>query len=148
MNAGLGTLDHDLPTLRALRDLVRLAHTLGSRIAARFSTGNILLLVITHPSITFLRIFAPKLVRYRKHFQIENDNLGLFLRDVRKRAHVSQVELASRLEVPQSFVSKYERGERRLELVEFVMVCGMLDLDPADTLRKFVISAPSAVRRD
>jgi transcriptional regulator with XRE-family HTH domain len=31
-------------------------------------------------------------------------------------------ELARRLRVPQSFVSKYERGERRLELAEAILI--------------------------
>lgn len=107
-----------------------------------------LLLVITHLRITLLRIFADSPVRYRKQFQAENENLGLFLRDVRKRAHISQVELAQKLDVPQSYVSKYERAERRLEIVEFVMVCQQLELDPVETLRQFLTSDPSAFQRD
>lgn len=87
-------------------------------------------------------------MRYRKLFQAENENLGLFLRDVRKRAHVSQVELAKRLDVPQSFVSKYERAERRLEIVEYVMVCRHLKIDPVRVLADFLTSDPSAFQRD
>ena len=82
-------------------------------------------------------------MRYRKLFQSENDNLGLFLRGVRKRAHISQVELASKLEVPQSYVSKFERGERRLEIVEFVMVCRHLSVDPVSLLAEFLQSDPN-----
>src|SRR5215469_4373107 len=37
----------------------------------------------------------------------------------RKSAGLTQTDLAVRLKRPQSFVSKYERGERRLDLVEF-----------------------------
>jgi len=33
--------------------------------------------------------------------------------------HVTQRELASRLGKPQSFVSEYERGQRRVDVVEF-----------------------------
>jgi transcriptional regulator with XRE-family HTH domain len=40
----------------------------------------------------------------------------------RKDAGWTQVELAYRLKRPQSFVSKYERGERRLDVVEFIEV--------------------------
>ena len=95
-----------------------------------------------------LGIFASRQVRYRKLFQSENDNLGLYLRDVRKRAHISQVELSAKLEVPQSFVSKYERGERRLEIIEFVMVCQHIGIDPAETLAKFLTSDPATFQRD
>lgn len=40
----------------------------------------------------------------------------------RKAADLTQAELAERLSKPQSFVSKYERGERRLDVIEFVYV--------------------------
>ena len=87
-------------------------------------------------------------MRYRKLFQAENDSLGLFLRDVRKRAHISQVELAASLEEPQSYVSKYERGERRLEIGGFVLVCRRLGGDPVETLGRFFTSDPAAFQRD
>ncbi len=54
----------------------------------------------------------------------------------RKSAKLSQVELASRLERPQSFVSKYERGERRLDVIEFREVALALGVDPIRLLRK------------
>ena len=47
----------------------------------------------------------------------------------RKRAGLSQQEVASRLGLPQSFVSKYERGERRLDVVELVDVCVAIGTD-------------------
>lgn len=40
------------------------------------------------------------------------------LRELRRRAGLTQVEVAGRLDVPQSFVSKYESGERRLDVIE------------------------------
>lgn len=40
------------------------------------------------------------------------------LRDLRRGAGLTQVEVATRLDVPQSFVSKYESGERRLDVIE------------------------------
>ncbi len=44
--------------------------------------------------------------------------LCLLLRELRRGAGLTQVEVAARLEVPQSFVSKYESGERRLDVIE------------------------------
>ena len=49
----------------------------------------------------------------------------------RVAAGMSQVELAARLRRPQSFVSKYEGGERRLDVVEFVEVTQAIGCDPA-----------------
>lgn len=45
------------------------------------------------------------------------------LRDIRIEAGLRQVDLAARLGLPQSFVSKCESGERRLDLLELEQVC-------------------------
>lgn len=56
------------------------------------------------------------------------------LREIRKEAGLSQLELAARLKMPQSFVSKYEAGERRLDILELRVICSALDI----SLRAFV----------
>tara|TARA_R100001480_G_scaffold32077_3_gene43410 strand:- start:676 stop:990 length:315 start_codon:yes stop_codon:yes gene_type:complete len=56
------------------------------------------------------------------------------LRKIRKDAGLRQDDVAERLGRPQSFVSKYESGERRLDILELYDVCGALGL----TLSKFV----------
>lgn len=48
----------------------------------------------------------------------------------RKDRGLTQAELSSRLNRPQSFVSKYERGERRLDVIEFAQVARALGVDP------------------
>lgn len=48
----------------------------------------------------------------------------------REKAGLTQFEVSTRLSRPQSFVAKYEGGERRLDVVEFVQVCIALDIDP------------------
>ena len=55
----------------------------------------------------------------------------------RKGAGLTQAELSSRLNRPQSFVSKYERGERRLDVVEFAGVARALGVDPIKFLAQF-----------
>ncbi len=59
------------------------------------------------------------------------------LRKVRLDAGFRQEDLAKRLQVPQSFVSKYESGERRLDFCEVQQVCEALDISLADFVRLF-----------
>jgi transcriptional regulator with XRE-family HTH domain len=47
----------------------------------------------------------------------------------RLAADLSQEEVARRLKRPQSFVSKYESGERRLDVIELIEVCEVLGAD-------------------
>lgn len=54
----------------------------------------------------------------------------------RHDAGMTQWDLAKRLGKPQSFVSKVEAGERRLDVVEFVEIARILDLDPADAINE------------
>ncbi|HZT29203.1 MAG TPA: helix-turn-helix transcriptional regulator [Bryobacteraceae bacterium] len=58
------------------------------------------------------------------------------LAEERKKVGLTQHELAARLKRPQSFVSKYERGERRLDVVEFAAVARALGIDPIRFLRR------------
>lgn len=53
----------------------------------------------------------------------------------RNSAGLTQSQVADRLGRPQSFVSKFERGERRLDVIEFLEVCRQLDTDPYQLLR-------------
>jgi transcriptional regulator with XRE-family HTH domain len=56
--------------------------------------------------------------------------------DARKDKGLTQQDVAFRLKRPQSFVSKYERGERRLDVVEFLEVADALAIDPHKLLRE------------
>jgi len=47
-----------------------------------------------------------------------NQILQNMLKNLRKHANLTQLELAELLDKPQSYVSKYESGERRLDLIE------------------------------
>jgi transcriptional regulator with XRE-family HTH domain len=53
----------------------------------------------------------------------------------RKDAGLTQHELAKRLRRPQSFVAKYEGGERRIDVVEFVTICRAIGANPAKLLK-------------
>ncbi len=54
----------------------------------------------------------------------------------RQAAALTQQDLAEKLGKPQSFVSKFERGERRLDVVEFLDVCRALEADALAILEK------------
>lgn len=59
------------------------------------------------------------------------------LRYIRKNAELSQSQLASKLGKPQSFVSKYESGERRLDFLEIRSICLSADISLADFIKHF-----------
>lgn len=48
----------------------------------------------------------------------------------RKDAGITQAELGKRIKQRQTFVSKFETGERRLDVAEFVAVCEAIGSDP------------------
>ncbi len=70
-------------------------------------------------------------------FTPDYDLLRTLLREVRQRAGVTQVELAARLNETQSFVSKCERGERRLDLVQLAEFCRVLEVGLLDFVQEF-----------
>ena len=64
------------------------------------------------------------------------------LKDARQVAKFTQVQLAAALNTDQSYVSKYERVERRLDLIEVRTICNALGVD----FRHFVDTFESALR--
>lgn len=56
----------------------------------------------------------------------------------RQKAGIRQQALAKKLRKPQSFVAKYEGGERRLDVIEFIAIAEALGADPLKLLRRFV----------
>ncbi|WP_336976359.1 helix-turn-helix transcriptional regulator [Brevundimonas nasdae] len=70
-------------------------------------------------------------------FTQRHQELIAFIASVRKAAGITQVELAARLAKPQSFVSKVERGERRLDVIEFCQLAEAMGQSPAELLARF-----------
>ncbi|MEE8154143.1 MAG: helix-turn-helix transcriptional regulator [Phycisphaerales bacterium] len=64
------------------------------------------------------------------------DRLRKLLVQARTAAGLTQADLAEQLNRPQSFVSKYERGERRLDVVELLEVTDTLRVDPAKLIQQ------------
>src|SRR5579863_5471128 len=58
------------------------------------------------------------------------------LRQIRTDAGLRQADLAAALRMPQSVVSKYESGERRLDILELRQVCEVVGLSLNDFVAK------------
>jgi len=69
------------------------------------------------------------------------------LRDLRERAGVTQLALADCLGNTQTFISKVERGERRVDVVEFIEICEALGADPVAAFREYLRRRSSLGKR-
>ena len=69
-------------------------------------------------------------------FSKQHGVLVALLREVRKQAGFTQIEMAKRLDETQSFVSKCERGERRLDVIELRAWCKALGMPLVDFARQ------------
>ena len=69
------------------------------------------------------------------------DMLALLLA-ARHAAGVTQVELSDRLGKPQSWVSNVERGNRRLDIIEFCAVARAIGADPAALFTALMAKLP------
>jgi transcriptional regulator with XRE-family HTH domain len=60
--------------------------------------------------------------------------LRALLREARKNAGMTQDQLDRRLGAYKTFVSKYEKGDRRLDVVEFIAVAEVLGVEPEEVI--------------
>jgi transcriptional regulator with XRE-family HTH domain len=67
----------------------------------------------------------------------QHEALRYLLLNIRKEGGLRQTEVARRLGRPQSFVSKYESGQRRLDLVELEEVCHALGISLLEFVARF-----------
>lgn len=70
--------------------------------------------------------------------------LRRLLVEARKDARLTQQQVAAKLGLPQSYVSKYENGERKLDVIEFLAVCDVLGASTADIIESIRGSASSS----
>ena len=59
------------------------------------------------------------------------------LAETRANAGMTQVELAKRLDVAQATISKFERGDRRLDLLQLREICVQLEVSLVDFVTEF-----------
>lgn len=76
---------------------------------------------------------GPRLTANRK----QQKALLSLLKQLRKDAGLRQVDMAERLGKPQAFVSYYESGARRLDLLELRQICEVLGVPLVQFVRKF-----------
>jgi transcriptional regulator with XRE-family HTH domain len=81
-------------------------------------------------------VFTPTYARFRE-----------LLVEAREGAGLTQAGLAERLKRPQSYVSKFERGERRLDVVEYFEVAKALRIEPFGLLKHLTTGAPRRAPR-
>jgi transcriptional regulator with XRE-family HTH domain len=71
----------------------------------------------------------------------QHEQLVELLTEARKSARLTQAQVAARLDRPQSFVAKYENGERRIDVVEFLAIAAALKADPVLILKRVATAA-------
>lgn len=52
--------------------------------------------------------------------------------EARERAGLTQRDLAARLKRPHSFIGRIEAGERRIDVIEFIEIARIMDIDPRE----------------
>lgn len=70
-------------------------------------------------------------------FTVHCEILQSLLRQIRIDAGLRQADLAEGLGQPQSFVSKYESGERRLDLPELQQICNTCEISLVELVQKY-----------
>lgn len=70
--------------------------------------------------------------------------LGVLI-EARQRAGVTQTELARRLNRPQPYMSMVERGERRVDVIQFYAIIKALGADPEEVFRELIAKLPENV---
>jgi ribosome-binding protein aMBF1 (putative translation factor) len=66
----------------------------------------------------------------------DRERIASLLRELRVARGLRQIDVAKALGEPQSYVSRYESGEQRLDLVELRKVCSVLNLSLLAFIRK------------
>lgn len=68
----------------------------------------------------------------------QHDALRKLLIALRQKQNLTQKSLAERLKKPQSYVSKYEIGEKNIDVIEFINITKALNSDPALTINNLL----------
>lgn len=78
----------------------------------------------------------------KKLYIAQRDRLVALLREMRLEAGLTQTDLATRVEKDQAYVSRYESGQRRLDVLEIREICQAIGL----TLEEFAKRLEKALK--
>lgn len=59
------------------------------------------------------------------------------IKNIRVDNHLTQVELAEKIKKAQSYISKYESGQRKLDIFEIKEICDSLNMSLVEFVQKF-----------
>jgi len=62
------------------------------------------------------------------------------LKRERKAAGIRQIELATKTNRSQAYISKFENGDLRLDVIDFVRICEAIGCDPHEVLKEIINS--------
>lgn len=74
-----------------------------------------------------------------QRYSAEHEALRRAVRQLRTSACVTQTQLSSQLGVPQSFVSKYESGERDLSYTDVYLICEAIGCSVHTLHERFIL---------
>lgn len=75
-------------------------------------------------------------IRMGANLEEKYDLLRCLLIEARTTADLKQADVAEMLGRPQSYVSKIERGERGVDVIEFIEITRAIGCDPIKLLKK------------
>jgi transcriptional regulator with XRE-family HTH domain len=67
------------------------------------------------------------------------------LAQTRRDMELQQADLAAKLGKDQSYISNIERGQRRVDVVEFYAIARAMDIDPIELFAQIVSKFPATV---
>ena len=75
-------------------------------------------------------------------FSEANERLIAVLVSARHSAGLRQVDLAKKVEKDQSYISNIERGQRRVDVLEFYVLAKAMDVDPVKLFKRAIDNFP------
>ena len=69
----------------------------------------------------------------------DHQHLVEVLTEARKAAGLTQVDLSQRIGRDQTFISLIERGQRRVDVIEFIKLAEAMDMEPVELFNRIAV---------